>query len=233
MLSFVILLISGLFSGTFMNSYLEMELPPQFNCMNQTGSKWVCLLKDNTNDFTVVTNAVLAGPYDNTAGFMDFFDKEFKGFTKKAEFMYIKTRDINGKSWVEAQHKNSERKYYITRYLVTSKDNGAFIVVFNIRESKTKKYAAKLYQMVQSLKLRDNFVPKNKAIEPTDGLLGYLKTSKVKAGKKRIAKFTKKVTKKLTKNENLLYYILAVVIIVSVIIIVIRRKKKKKNKRFF
>lgn len=233
---YLLFLFSSIFSNTFMNSYLEMDMPREFRCTDQVASKWVCVLKNNIQDFTVVTNAVTAGPYDNNAGFMGFFGKRFKGFTKKAKFMYIKSRDINGQSWIEAQHKNSEKEGYLSRYLITSKGNSAFIAVFNIKTSKAKKYAAKLYTMVQSLKLRKDFVPKKSSSLSSGGLLGYLSTSKVKHAKKRIANFTKKISKNTGLDQDFLLYILVGIVALILIIIILirrRRRKKKRNKQFF
>ena len=233
---YFLFLLGTIFSNTFMNSYLEMDMPSGFKCNDEVGSKWVCVLKRNIQDFTVVTNAVTAGPYDNNAGFMGFFGKKFEGFSKKAKFMYIKSRDINGHTWIEAQHKNSEREGYISRYLITNKKDSAFIAVFNLKESKSKEYAPKLYAMVQSLKLRADFIPKKTSSLASGGLLGYLTTSKVSHAKKRIANFANKITEKAGVDDDmLLYIIVGLVVLVLIVVLVIRRRRrrKKRNKQFF
>ena len=219
-----------------MTSYLEMDLPNGFSCQPRDGSKWACVLDGHIQDFNLMTNAVMAGPYDNNAGFMGFFGKGFKGYTKKAKFMYIKSRNINGQTWIEAQHEDSEKLGYISRYLLSAKDANSFIVVFNIKKSLAKKYAPKLYAMVQSLRLRKGFkAPKNSKPIVSDGLLGYLKV-KSTPGRKKIFNLAKKLSKTTgVKEDNLLLYLGAglVVLVIFIIVIIRRIKRRRKKKQFF
>lgn len=147
------------YASKFANQFIEFELPPQWTC-NLEGAEWVCQNTDASKkkDAIIVLAAKIAGPQDSMDQYLTYL-KSAKSYTSiqgkpvKSDPKYAKTQGINGQTWVDALHLESEIPGFYTRYLATIKEDIGVLVTYSINKSKYQSYLEDFDNMVRTLKV--------------------------------------------------------------------------------
>jgi len=144
----------------FSNAYLSFELPDAWQC-HLEGTEWVCssLQKNNSKEAIIVFTAKEVGPKDR----LDAYEAHLrtpktipniKGKPVQSIIKSVRNRIIDGHTWVDALHLNSEIPNYYTRYLATVKNQTAILITFSAHQKAFTKYSPDFVKAVESLKVR-------------------------------------------------------------------------------
>ncbi len=150
---------SSALAGKFANQFTEFELPPAWAC-NLEGAEWVCQSTNEANkrDAIIVLAAKLKGDQDTLDQYNNYL-KAPKNYTSvqgksvRSEPKYAKYNNINGQTWVDALHLESEIPGFYTRYLATIKNDIGVLVTYSINKNKYQQYIDVFENMVKTLKV--------------------------------------------------------------------------------
>ncbi len=146
-------------AAKFANQFVEFELPPNWLC-NLEGAEWVCQSTDEhkKRDAIIVLAAKLKGDQDSLDQYLKYLSgpkvyTSVQGKSVKSDPKYAKKTDVNGQSWADSLHLESEIPGFYTRYLATVKEDIAVLVTYSINKDKYQQYLPQFENMVGSLKV--------------------------------------------------------------------------------
>lgn len=146
----------------FTNSYIEFSLPDTWFCKEE-GGQHVCQPNnpEQRKEAIIVMASKFKGPEDELKNYMTRLNekrevKDIKGKAYTSKNQYTKWNTILGNVWIDSQHLSSEVPGFVTRYLATVQKGLGIVVTFSAHESKFAQYSADFYQMINSLRVRDN-----------------------------------------------------------------------------
>src|SRR4051812_2060419 len=98
----------------FRNSYVQFELPEQWNC-NVEGTEWVCSSQNkmDAKESIIILTAKEVGPQDTFAAYETYLKAPKKvqmlnGKTVASQVKSVRLRKINDHQWVDSLHLGSE-----------------------------------------------------------------------------------------------------------------------------
>lgn len=151
----------------FQNSYISFEIPEMWEC-KAFGTDWVChsKLQEKKVEALITSTAKIAGINDTREQYLAYLQQEKTWFNVKKEeitskkMVEAKQVLINRFPWIDSVHKNSEIKFYISRYAgtVCCKDSSSklgILVVLSAHQDHYKKYSADFVKTVNSLRVLD------------------------------------------------------------------------------
>ena len=119
-------------AARFANSYVTFDLPDDWKCI-QEQSEWVCKPLANADGkvtMIVILAAKLVGPGDSPQLYTDHLNKE--ALKDGVSMAILPQQTLIGQSiWLDATLKNSEIRYYKTRYLARTEANIAVLITFS------------------------------------------------------------------------------------------------------
>jgi hypothetical protein len=143
----------------FRNSYVQFELPDQWNC-NIEGTEWVCSSqnKNDAKESIIILTAKEIGPQDSFQIYETYLKTPkpvqlSNGKTVLSQVKNVRTRKINDHPWVDSLHLGSEIPGYYTRYLATIKDKIAILVTLSAHQKFYTKYSTDYFKAVESLRV--------------------------------------------------------------------------------
>jgi len=153
------LLASSVHAKRFANGYTEFELPPGWNCIIE-GSEWVCQSedKDRKKEAIIILAAKKRGAQDTLAEYQAYL-KQTKTYQlpgskmQRSEPKNVKTKKINGQTWVDALHLASEVPGFYTRYLATTKADIGVAVTFSVTKSLYNAYKGIFDNVIASMRI--------------------------------------------------------------------------------
>lgn len=158
-LASALLIASGVQAKRFANGYIEFELPPGWNCVIE-GSEWVCQSenKDRKKEAIIILAAKKRGDQDDIGKYQAYLKKtktyQLPGAKmQRSEPKNVKTRMINGATWVDALHLASEVPGFYTRYLATVKADIGVAVTFSVTKSLYNAYKGIFDNVINSMRV--------------------------------------------------------------------------------
>jgi hypothetical protein len=143
----------------FRNSYVQFDLPEQWNC-NIEGTEWVCSSqnKNDAKESIIILTAKEVGPQDTFGAYENFLKTPkqvqlLNGKTVASQVKNIRVRKVNDHQWVDALHLGSEIPGYYTRYLATVKEKIAILVTLSAHQKHYTKYSKDFFRAVESLRV--------------------------------------------------------------------------------
>lgn len=161
---FSLLLISAVslpqaFASKWSNQFVEFELPAKWQCSLE-GAEFVCqsLDENRKKDAIIILAAKHRGPQDTLDQYSAYLKKpkDFKskeGKTLKSEVKYTRNLDLNGHTWADSLHLESEVAGFFTRYLATIKEDIGVLVTYSVNKSKYPIYQAEFDNMVKTMRV--------------------------------------------------------------------------------
>jgi hypothetical protein len=161
----VLFVIFGLFfaissnASKFANQFVEFELPNAWVCVLE-GSEWVCQdqqNKEKKKEAIIVLAAKIQGYQDTLDQYLTYLKKPKTYKTSQGKDMvsdvrYASDKTIQGRSWVDSLHLESEIPGFYTRYLATVTDGIGILVTYSVHKNKYQEYTPVFDAMVNSLK---------------------------------------------------------------------------------
>ena len=143
----------------FGNQFIQFEAPPQWQCLLE-GAEWVCqnTLEAKKKDAIIVLAAKIRGDQDNEAAYLAYLKKpkSYQSVQNKpvtSEVKYAQSTAINGHTWVDSLHKDSELPGFYTRYLATTKEDIGVLVTYSINSAKYSDYMKEFEAMANTLRV--------------------------------------------------------------------------------
>ena len=226
----------------FSNQFIEFQLPERWKCQLD-GSEWVCQSTDEEKkrDAIIVLAAKIRKPG------MDELDVYRKHLENKQQYQapngqkviseprYVKDIQVNGKTWIDSLHLQSEIPDFFTRYLATVEADLGVLITFSVRKDKYTEYAPDIDAMVKSLRV----FRKPGAINSAGGDLDveleeelgdinpFPDEQPCPKGQKRSRKTLKCVTpKKKSGGDDDIFFLIAVIAALGVGFIVWKKKRQ-------
>ena len=147
------------FAAKFANQFAEFELPPQWQC-NLEGAEWVCQSVDQAKkrDAIIVLAAKLKSDQDSLDQYLDYLKApktyvSVQGKQVKSEVRFAKTVALNGHSWVDSLHLDSEIPGFYTRYVATVKQDIGVLITYSINKNKYQEYIQDFDNLVKTLRV--------------------------------------------------------------------------------
>lgn len=158
----VILVSPNLHAKLFKNSYVQFELPANWDCELE-GTEWVCINKfvkknNEKREAIIILTAKEKGPSDSLTLYEGHLKTErnlvnAKGQKYKSQIKNVRPRKISMQDWMDGIHLGSEVQEYYTRYLATVKGQIAVLVTFSAHKDHYAKYAQDFMKAIQSLRI--------------------------------------------------------------------------------
>lgn len=143
----------------FRNSYVQFELPEQWNC-NIESTEWICSSqnKNDAKESIIILTAKEVGPQDSFTAYETHLKTPkqvqlLNGKTVASQVKNIRQRRVNDHQWVDALHLGSEIPGYYTRYLATVKDKIAILVTLSAHQKHYTKYSKDFFRAAESLRV--------------------------------------------------------------------------------
>ncbi len=158
----------------FHNSYLQFELPDQWNCSlrkkaylcrhriskscraNPTSADCKKQIK-KSREAVIVISAKEKSQVDSMAAYLSHFGEARKldaaGGTTQSKVVHNKIVGIQKQKWVDGMHLGSELPHYYTRYLATIKGEVAVLVSFTAHKLFYTNYSNQFFQGIKSLQV--------------------------------------------------------------------------------
>ncbi len=158
----------------FHNSYLEFELPDQWDCKMRKkaylcrhrvskicradGTSAECKQQiKKSREAIIVMSAKEKSSVDSLAEFQKHFGESRKldatGGTTQSKVVHNKVVAIEKQKWVDGMHLGSELPHYYTRYLSTIKGDVAVLVSFSAHKLFYTNYSNQFFKGIKSLKV--------------------------------------------------------------------------------
>ncbi|MCM0606812.1 MAG: hypothetical protein KA715_12050 [Xanthomonadaceae bacterium] len=141
------------------NQFVEFELPAKWQCSLE-GAEFVCQSMDEfkKKDAIIILAAKHRGPQDSLDQYTAYLkkQKDFKtkdGKTLKSDVKYARNLDLNGHTWADSLHLESEVAGFFTRYLATIKEDIGVLVTYSVNKAKYPNYQAEFDNMVKTLRV--------------------------------------------------------------------------------
>lgn len=232
-LFFIIFMIS---SKPFVSNFIEFNLPNNWDC-EPINDDWTCqtLNPEEKKDAIIVLTYRLSNPKDNLLEFLKYLKLPRKTKFKDKEIiskpMYSKFKNILGQEWVDSLHENAQIPNYMSRYLATLKMGRSILIAFTVKKDKYNLYMPELYNMIETLKLREGLPP-----VPMKGNLQGLVGQLDKDLFKKIRKKDKdiglvQINDTTGNNDNILLIAISSGLIFFLFILIILRKRRKNNNK--
>ena len=151
----------------FQNNYISFEIPETWEC-KAFGTDWVChsQFQEKKVEALITSTAKIAGPNDTLDEYLNYLKSSKSWHNVKKEHITSKLISparrvfINRFHWVDAIHRNSEVKSYISRYAgtVCCENNSSqlgILVVLSAHQDYYQKYSGDFVKAVNSLKVMD------------------------------------------------------------------------------
>ncbi len=175
-LAFILLIslvINNADARVFKNSYIQFELPNQWNC-EMKEKAYLCrhkiskscikqpksepCLKEfkKSREAVIVFTAKEKSEVDNLEDYLRHFQEPKKiqmpnGSTTQSKVIHGKFVGIQGYKWIDAMHLSSELPHYYTRYIATIKGNIAVLVTFTSHKVYYTQYSNQFFNGIKSL----------------------------------------------------------------------------------
>lgn len=150
---------SAAISKTFLNQFVQFELPTGWNCMIE-GSEWVCQSENDERkkEAIIILAAKYRGPQDSLEEYQAYLKKAKTyqlpgGKSQRSEAKYAKLSSVNNHRWVDALHLASEVPGFYTRYLATVKEDLGVAVTFSVTKDLYSAYQGIFDNVVASLRV--------------------------------------------------------------------------------
>lgn len=155
----VFTLSSQVMAKRFANGYTEFELPPGWQCIIE-GSEWVCQSEDaeRKKEAIIILAAKKRGAQDTLSEYQAYL-KQTKTYQlpgakmQRSEPKAVKTKNINGQTWVDALHLASEVPGFYTRYLATVKSDIGVAITFSVTKSLYNAYKGIFDNVIASIRI--------------------------------------------------------------------------------
>jgi hypothetical protein len=163
----------------FRNSYVSFELPDRWNCtLEQT--EYVCrsTVADGVQRqaATIILTAKEVGPQDSLTAYEAHLKVARQITSREGQPLQsqVPQAQINGQTWIDGMHLNSEIPNYFTRYLATTKDRIAVLVTFSAHQAHYSRFSSDFFRAIQSLRVIFNrsTVPGGNINTPGAGVIG-------------------------------------------------------------
>ena len=150
---------SGAQGKKFSSQFCEFDLPEGWECELE-GSEWVCQStnEDRRKEAIVILAAKERGEEDSLDAYQAYL-KQKKVFNLPggkniiSEMRYVNTVEINGHTWIDAMHLQSEIPGFYTRYLATVEEGLGVGVTFSVAKDYYGAYKEMFDRMIASLKV--------------------------------------------------------------------------------
>ncbi len=154
-----VLTLSICYGAKFANQFTEFELPPQWQCRLE-GAEWVCQSSEDAKkkDAIIVLAAKIKGEQDSLDQYLSYLKsakiyQSVQGKPVKSDPKYAKSVMLNGQSWVDSLHLESELPGFYTRYLATVKQDIGVLITYSINKAKYQAYLEDFENMVKTLRV--------------------------------------------------------------------------------
>ena len=210
----------------FTNSYLQMNLPKDWNCTFKK-PEWVCQhqSKQKSREATIIMTANVAGPEDNLKSYSNYLSNPISprgGRAPKSKIIGVGKIKLNGHHWIDGFHNGSEIKNWNTRYLATVERNLAVLVSFSNHTSRNKYYNHLFARMIGSLSLRVS----RKTDTTIQKVARPQKTVAITAPKEIMIEETHEESQALLSPKNQKYALIGLAALVGLIGLVALTKKR-------
>jgi len=164
-LVFSFALVCGGWGKTFRSKFITLDLPPNWDCQEEE-LDWVCQPENPNlrNEALVVVVTKEAKPSDDNMQKYEEYLKSPKqmrdlvGNTYMTDIKYTKKKLIRNWWWMDSLQMGSEVPGFVSRYVVSIKEQIAAMISYHVAESVFPKWADTLDKMIESTELR--FDPK-------------------------------------------------------------------------
>jgi len=158
-------------ANRFVNQFISFELPANWQC-NLEGAEWVCqnVDKKSSRDAIIIMAAKLKGNQDSLDQYLEHLQKPktYRSVNNRpvqSEPKFARYKKINGHTWVDSLHLESEIPGFYTRYLATVKEDIGVLVTYSVNKSSHSQYLDEFEAMVKTLQVFRkpglNALPKN------------------------------------------------------------------------
>lgn len=159
LVALVVLWSSAAWPATFHNQFVEFTLPAGWTCQLED-AEWVCQGTDplNRREAIIVLAAKLKGDQDTLATYADYLKgprrySDPKGQEIVSRVKFVRERQVNGYTWIDALHEDSEIPGFLTRYFATVRDDIGVLVTYSVRRDRYMARTPEFEAMVSSLKV--------------------------------------------------------------------------------
>ena len=150
---------SAAISKTFLNQFVQFELPTGWNCMIE-GSEWVCQSENDERkkEAIIILAAKYRGPQDSLEEYQAYLKKAKTyqlpgGKSQRSEAKYAKLSSVNNHRRADAPYLASEVPGFYTRYLATVKEDLGVAVTFSVTKDLYSAYQGIFDNVVASLRV--------------------------------------------------------------------------------
>jgi hypothetical protein len=155
---------SPVLAEVFESAYLRFTLPEGWTC-DLEGSEHVCE-PPHTKGLKVGAIFILAGKYPGDSDSLPSYLEELKRNKSVTHGSSLvdgpKISKINGVSWVEATHYESELEGYYTIYEATISNGLAVLATFSVRKGEYAQFRDMVGPCIQSLQIKKDWRSKTK-----------------------------------------------------------------------
>jgi hypothetical protein len=148
-------------------AYVQFDHPEGWKCELAQGV-WICqsTTEPDRRESVVLSIATMATEWDTLDNYETYLKQpktiqDEDGTTITSKVTYARKRNINGQTWVDALHFNSELPGFWSRYVATTvktpQHNLAILITYIVSEEYYKQLAPKFEAMVSSLKPNADF----------------------------------------------------------------------------
>ena len=141
----------------FQTGYLRFQIPDDWACALE-GAEWVCQRRDKkvSSESIIIIAAKLRGDQDTLASYLEHLRTprrwtNIDGGTVVSRVLSSQIRTINGHSWVDAIHHESEVPGFRTRYCATVISDIGVVATFSVRATLYERYLPAFEAMLMSL----------------------------------------------------------------------------------
>lgn len=144
-------------------AYVSFDHPEGWKCELSQGV-WICqnTVEPDRRESVVLSIATVATEWDNLDNYLKYLNesktlKEENGKVIKSKVTYARKRNINGVTWVDSLHHNSELPGFWARYVATVQNKLAILITYIVSDEHYTRMAPKFERMISSLKPRADF----------------------------------------------------------------------------
>jgi len=231
----VLLTVISLQAKPIANSFIEMNVPDDWNCAPYSGEQWTCAPMDpaKAQDAVVVFSFASQSPSDTMKLFYDYLNTSLtitspsNKRTEKSIPKNMQYKDIQGQTWVDSLHLSHAIPNYYTRYLATIKDARSVLVSVTVDKAKYNLYMATLYKMVESMRLR----VAAPSVPMETGLTGLLGQKIKDAGKGKTAPVVIPAPAVKSKIPAIIISSLIALVVFMLLYRYLKRRRERRGKR--
>ena len=166
-LGFAFVALWSSFAFGLKTAYVQFDHPEGWKCELAQGV-WICqsTTEPDRRESVVLSIATMATEWDTLDNYETYLKQpktiqDEEGATLTSKVTYARKRNINGHTWVDALHFNSELPGFWSRYVATTvktpQNSLAILITYIVSEEYYKQLAPKFEAMVSSLKPNAEF----------------------------------------------------------------------------